>query len=367
MITRTLMSETVTTPSDRQRHVAEAANRWALQLADGPLPAGDLDEFVAWVDEDPAHETALRQAREALNQVSLAAGHSEYEEWRKPSVYERVAGWFYEARQRVEGLRGGILFSGRARMAAALAAAASVAVVIVAATPMLEDLTGGSTGTPEHVEPDLVTAIGEIREETLDDGSIVTLGAASAVDVDFTRHERRVTLTAGEAFFEVGRDPDRPFLVVAGATIVRVIGTEFDVSLGEANVDIAVADGRVEVIRARNAQGLIKDSDVQHVLTAGQRVSARAGGRVAPVEVLPVEDVAAWRRGELVWIDTRAEEIVADLNRYSATPIRLDARRMGPAAYTLAVTTQDIEAAIELLATSMGLERVNDERGILLQ
>ena len=367
MTTRTLMSETVTTPSDRQRRVADAANRWALQLADGPLPAGDLDEFVAWVDEDPAHETALRQAREALNQISLAAGHSEYEEWRKPSVYERFAGWLYETGQRFEGLRGGVPFPGGARMAAALAAAASIAVVIVAATPMLEDLTGGSTGTPEHVEPDLVTAIGEIREEILGDGSIVTLGAASAVDVDFTRHERRVTLTAGEAFFEVERDPDRPFLVVAGATIVRVIGTEFDVSLGEANVDIAVADGRVEVIRTRNAQGVIADSDVQHVLTPGQRVTAQAAGRVAPVETLPVADVAAWRRGDLVWIDTRAEEIVADLNRYSTTRIRLDARHMGGNAYTLAVTTQDIDAAVELLASSMGLEVVNDERGVLLR
>ena len=361
------MSETVIAPSDRQRRVADAANRWALRLADGPLPAGDLDEFVAWVDEDPAHETALRQAREALNQVSLAAGLPEYDEWRKPSAYERIAGWFYEAGQRIEGLCGGIPFPGRARMAAALAAAASVAVVIVAATPMLEDLTGGSTGTPEHVEPDLVTAIGEIREKILDDGSIVTLGAASAVDVDFTNNERRVTLTAGEAFFEVERDPARPFLVVAGATIVRVIGTEFDVSLGETNVDIAVADGRVEVIRTRNAQGVIEDSDVQHVLTAGQRVSARAAGRVAPVETLPLADVAAWRRGDLVWIDTRAEEIIADLNRYSTTPIRLGARHIGSDVYTLAVTTQDINAAVELLASSMGGEVVNDERGILVQ
>ena len=73
------------------------------------------------------------------------------------------------------------------------------------------------------------TLAGEQRVLTLDDGSRVTLAGDSAINLDLTDHQRRVTLLRGRVYFQVAPDPQRPFLVEAGEARVRVTGTRFEV------------------------------------------------------------------------------------------------------------------------------------------
>src|SRR5207245_2615866 len=69
------------------------------------------------------------------------------------------------------------------------------------------------------------TDIGERSVLALADGSKVTLNTASAVRADYTGRERRLTLVRGEAFFDVAKDPTRPFMVTAGSRQVIAVGT----------------------------------------------------------------------------------------------------------------------------------------------
>ena len=209
----------------------------------------------------------------------------------------------------------------------------------------------GGTG-----EPGYVTGIAEIRRELLPDGTVVTLGAASAMDLRFTPGERRVLLSAGEAYFEVEENPAAPFVVEAGGTLVRVLGTKFDVSLGVGAVNVAVSEGRVEVIQPETPTAEIADGDIKHVLTAGQRVTAASTGPVQPVVTVEADKVAAWRRGELVWENTALRDIVADLNRYSARQVRFASDDIGDAHYTFAFQASDIEEAVDVIADTLGLK-----------
>lgn len=339
------------------RAEAEAA-AWLGKLNAGPLGPEDARLFNAWLRESPEHERLFRRGQDAMRYASLLRGAEDFERLKQPSLIEQLGGalqdsraWF-GARMRA----GGLVFGG----AGALAAAAAAAFLVLG----LPDTSSGDLPPAEIIAAPLhATRVAEIREITLPDGSFITLGAASGLDVAFSDQERRIILRGGEAFFDVAPDPDRPFIVVADNTIVRVVGTKFDVNLGAEVVDIAVLEGRVEVIRPERPEPVLRDSDIRHVLTAGQRVAALKQGPVQPVRKVEADSVAAWRTGRLVWVDTPVSEILADLNRYSEAPILLAAPGVADMEFTLAVQSADADRTLRLLADTLGLEVVTEPDG----
>ncbi|WP_024929553.1 FecR domain-containing protein [Methylophilus sp. OH31] len=94
------------------------------------------------------------------------------------------------------------------------------------------------------------TAVAQMVKRTLDDGSVVTANANSAMEIVFYRHQRLVKLTRGEAIFEVTKDPKRPFVVETQQAKVTVLGTRFAVNQLSNKVRISVDHGRVQVARA---------------------------------------------------------------------------------------------------------------------
>jgi transmembrane sensor len=94
---------------------------------------------------------------------------------------------------------------------------------------------------------DYVTGTGEIRRIPLPDGSIATLGPDSAVALDYRQEQRRIELLAGMSFFDVAKNPRRPFLVQTGELVSTALGTAFDVSSDAGVITVSVDHGLVEV------------------------------------------------------------------------------------------------------------------------
>jgi transmembrane sensor len=95
----------------------------------------------------------------------------------------------------------------------------------------------------------LDTRLGEIRRVPLADGSLVAINTKTALEVAMKPKSRRIVLKEGEAWFQVAKDPQRPFVVAAGAVRVRAVGTAFSVRRGDeagAGVDVMVTEGVVE-------------------------------------------------------------------------------------------------------------------------
>ena len=85
---------------------------------------------------------------------------------------------------------------------------------------------------------------------TLSDGSSVLLQPKSRLSYPkiFSGNERRVYLS-GEGFFEISKNPEKPFLVFANEIITKVVGTSFRISAfsNEPNVEVLVRTGKVKV------------------------------------------------------------------------------------------------------------------------
>jgi len=150
------------------------------------------------------------------------------------------------------------------------------------------------------------TGRGQQREIRLADGSMLRLNGATRIDVRLAADRRDVRLVAGEAFFDVAHDPARPFIVHAGASEARVLGTAFDVNLMHDQVGLSVYRGAVRF-------GMDRHGEDGVVVKAGFRSRFRAGAARPPVPFAP--EAQDWRNG---WLDTDGMELgdlVDTLNR----------------------------------------------------
>lgn len=109
----------------------------------------------------------------------------------------------------------------------------------------------------------------------LSDGSTVTLKKGSKLQVadDFGVQNRTVILT-GEAFFEVKKDPQRPFLVYAGGIVTKVLGTSFNIRAynNETKTLVGVRTGRVTVYQEESNNIKNQIHPEQIFLTPNQQV-----------------------------------------------------------------------------------------------
>ena len=208
-------------------------------------------------------------------------------------------------------------------------------------------------------QPDtFATEIGERRVVRLDDGSQVTLDTASRVAVRYTREGRGITLLAGQAQFEVRRDPTRPFTVRAGQTEVTALGTTFDVRRFGDGARVVLVEGRVAVSDQAAP-------DRRWALSAGQQVVTSAS-RPA-VSAADVLSATSWTTGRLMFDRTPIERAVAEVNRYSTAPIELRDPSIAAIEVSGVFNSGDVEGFVAALLDLYPLraERLADGRTIL--
>lgn len=179
------------------------------------------------------------------------------------------------------------------------------------------------------------TGVGEQQVVVLDDGTRMSLNTATRVRVEIGSERRSVSIEGGEALFEVAKDPRRPFVVRAGGSEVVVLGTVLSVRLatGRAHVDdvlaVTLIEGQatLQPARAGRPEGLAPAGPL--AMQPGERVrltrapGGAEGAAVAQVDRPRIESVVAWQRSEAIFDDVSLAEAIAELNRYSRTPIVL--------------------------------------------
>lgn len=104
----------------------------------------------------------------------------------------------------------------------------------------------------------------------LKDGSTVRLTPGSKLSYSGFPEEQRVVYLDGEGFFDVAKDPAKPFLVYAGQIVVQVVGTSFNVSssTGKTRSNVFVTSGKVKVFSAKKMDGSNDVKDDQAIYLA---------------------------------------------------------------------------------------------------
>lgn len=177
------------------------------------------------------------------------------------------------------------------------------------------------------------TGTGQRLALTLQDGSQVTLDTQSELQVAFSAGERAVHLRRGQAFFEVAKDKKRPFVVEAGSRRLIAVGTAFDVRLDREQIKVTMVEGTVRVEPRQpapsNASDLAASGETRALpaapittITAGEQLIADRGHEVR-IRSSDTERATSWRRGQLIFNNTRLADALDEVNRYSEVKIRL--------------------------------------------
>src|SRR5690606_22171746 len=160
----------------------------------------------------------------------------------------------------------------------------------------------------------IATAVAQRQSITLSDGTKVDLNAHTRLEVAISASERRVRLAAGEAFFEVQKDPARPFIIETPTGSVRVTGTTFNVrSDAASSLEVTVVEGSVQV----RTGGESSSSSPPVSLGAGDRLSSgRTGVSVKALSDAAIADTLAWRQGQIVFDGVPLRQALARFSHY---------------------------------------------------
>jgi ferric-dicitrate binding protein FerR (iron transport regulator) len=177
---------------------------------------------------------------------------------------------------------------------------------------------------------------------TLSDGTKVWLNSGSTLTypVSFDSDTRRVTMT-GECFFDVAKDPNKPFIVETRGMEVEAIGTSFNMTCYE-NEEIAsmtLSTGRVIV-------GTVAGS---LTVEAGRRVEFDRTTVRLFESVVDTEDYSSWIDGQYKFTGATFGYVIAKLELWYNVTI-IDRSNIGDSIlFRGAFDDMDIESAIKSL------------------
>lgn len=138
----------------------------------------------------------------------------------------------------------------------------------------------------------VVTGTKGLKQLALPDGTLVWLNAASRIKVptSFTGHLREVVLEEGEAFFDVKKDPQHPFIVHAAPLNVQVLGTSFNVRAYKnmQTISVSVASGKV---------GVTGEQKTLAMLLPGQQLNYNVFNGKAEQKTVDADKAQSWKQG----------------------------------------------------------------------
>ena len=215
------------------------------------------------------------------------------------------------------------------------------------------------------------TSVGERRDVTLADSTVVTLNTGSQMTVEYSPGAREVLLVRGEATFQVTPDTARPFIVNAGMRRFEATGTRFNVRvLSPQLTELTVTDGKVKVMDApprlpetpaqRRATLLYGETTVQALETAQVEPGFQS---VSAIDASEAETRLAWQQGLIIFDDEALPDALAEIDRYTTTKFVLADDKVRRIRIEGSFRTGDVEGLLAALRDKFRVDSRRDADG----
>jgi transmembrane sensor len=371
---------------EKSSQTEEQAARWLLKRDTAGWSDADQQALDAWLESSTANTVAFLRLEAAWQEMrrlkAFSAGRAKGS---VPSPDDWQFTPFFDEHQSGAGLAtalGATPDHRRRRLYRALAAT------------LILGLIGGTTWYLWPAGPVYQTPVGGTASVPMQDGSKVTLNTNTRIQVALTERERGVQLEHGEAFFEVAKDPTRPFVVSAGGKRIIAVGTKFSVEREADEVRVVVSEGtvRIENSAASRAVNSVRSSDGgankagtarlegetqaagdENLAGEGVMVSAgavaRAQGGSVLVQERPLSEIIddlSWRSGYLVFHDVPLTEAVAEFNRYNMRKIEIDDSTVASIKVSGKFRSTNFEAFVRLLEDGFAIHAQTTDDQIIL-
>lgn len=293
-------------PHDMPETALAQAADWMVARNAGELVGERAEAFNAWLAADPEHRLAFEQMKaiwEDAAEVSedptiLALRELNQRTFNRPARLRWAAG----------------------AIAASLAVAVAVGASLMGRTPVLEAAIAPAKPAAGSEEQVLRTNVGQTTTAILKDGSTVVLDTDTVLRAVDTPDRRLIFLERGAAFFQVAKNPKRPFVVTAAGKTITALGTAFEARVVGDKLDVTLVEGKVKV---EDKKRLIWQGEQKMDLSAGWRLSAPEDERWS-LERVDADKQLSWMSGRLAFFNETLGEAAEKVNRYSDRKIIVD-------------------------------------------
>lgn len=198
------------------------------------------------------------------------------------------------------------------------------------------------------------------QDQDLPDGSAAFLNKGSSLSYSYNRlkKERKVVL-AGEAYFDVKHEAEKPFIIETNDVIIEDIGTTFNVKAypDSSTVVVFVETGEVAFYTKENP-GLN--------LTAGQTGIYNRTTKTFAKFLEQDTNRLSYKTGIFTFHDADLESVVQNLNDVYDKKIRLNNDALKTCRLHVSFRNESIENIVEIIAETLGLTITNSDNEIIL-
>lgn len=200
---------------------------------------------------------------------------------------------------------------------------------------------------------------GEKAEVVLSDGSKVWINSGSQITYDnsYNKKQRKVVLD-GEAFFEVAKNENCPFIVVANDLEVEAMGTAFNINAysDDSHMSSVLLDGKIKV----------NVLDKNYILDANERVVLHKRANVVTRDTVNASDFTQWKNGRLYFRNNSFEEIANTLMRTFNVDIKFESEALRNIRFTGTLGNSSIRNALDILSLTSAMRYEMDGTTIAL-
>lgn len=347
--------------------IEERAAEWLARRDSGEWSESDEARFNAWLEQSTLHVVAFVRLESAWNEAkrlkALSAGVQpgtvpSPQEWQLTRFFGVGTAPAVASESSMEISAGDPVLPQPSAPASIVTkrwtVAASLLIAIAASIAWYSWLSDSTYRTP----------VGGIAQVPMSDGSQVTLNTDSKIRLAFSQTERRVELQQGEAFFEVAKDPQRPFVVAAGDKRVVAVGTRFSVRRDADDVRVFITEGEVRIDDAAQppARNRAEQGEIFTLSAGSVAHTSDAGVLIQEKTVREVEGYLSWRTGHLIFRDSTLAEAVAEFNRYNTRKVVIEDPAVAAIRVSGKFRSTQLEAFVRLMENgfSVRAQRVGD-------
>jgi transmembrane sensor len=204
--------------------------------------------------------------------------------------------------------------------------------------------------TFSYYAADLKTNTGEMQSFSLDDGSKVTLGAQSAINLNFKADRRQIELVQGDIYIDVAKDPNRPLIIHTPQADYKALGTRFIVYQYPKHSVLSMLHSKVEATA-------LQSNHVSKVVQQGENITAGSQGlsQISDIDIASTE--FAWQKQQILANDLPLSDLLTRLGRYHHQYLFFNRADLEQYKVSGVINTQqDLEKTLALLATQYPLK-----------
>lgn len=193
---------------------------------------------------------------------------------------------------------------------------------------------------------ELTVPNGKIFSIVLSDGTTIAVNSGSTIKYfdSFDGSKNRNVYLNGEAYFDVAKNKESPFIVHTNYMYIRVLGTKFNVSsyLSDKNTSVVLEEGSVSVNKATE----IYNPKKSIVIKPKQQIFIQKEKFV--IKKVTVDKYVAWKSRKLLFKNDKLEDIIKKLERYYNITIKINSSQLNNNRYTGTFTSETISEVLEV-------------------